>query len=49
MWREDETVMELEDYAAKLFKKEAGLLVTSGTQGNLVAELTHLELSLIHI
>lgn len=43
VWREDETVQELESYAAELFGKEAGLLVTSGTQGNLVAELTHLQ------
>ncbi|MHA1687586.1 MAG: threonine aldolase family protein [Candidatus Heimdallarchaeaceae archaeon] len=43
VWREDETVQELESFAADLFGKEAGLLVTSGTQGNLVAELTHLK------
>ncbi len=39
--REDETVNTLEETAAKLLGKEAGLLVTSGTQGNLVSIMTH--------
>ena len=39
--REDPTVNALEERAAELFEKEAALLVTSGTQGNLCALLTH--------
>ena len=42
VWREDPTVQELEALAAKKLGKQAGLLVTSGTQGNLVSEMTHL-------
>jgi len=42
VWREDPTVIELEALAAKKLGKEAGLLVTSGTQGNLVSIMTHL-------
>ena len=42
VWGEDPTVIELEALAAKKLGKEAGLLVSSGTQGNLVAEMTHL-------
>jgi|UniRef100_A0A7V3RHS8 threonine aldolase len=38
---EDPTVNRLEQIAAEIVGKEAGLLVTSGTQGNLVAILTH--------
>ena len=38
---EDPTVNELEALAASMFGKEAGLLVTSGTQGNLVSLLAH--------
>jgi threonine aldolase len=38
---EDPTVNELETRAASLAGKEAGLLVASGTMGNLVAILTH--------
>jgi threonine aldolase len=38
---EDPTVNELEALAAAKVGKEAGLLVTSGTQGNLVAVLGH--------
>lgn len=38
---EDPTVKELEDLAAKKMGKEAALLVTSGTQGNLVSILSH--------
>jgi len=37
--REDPTVNELEAVAAELLGKEAGLLVTSGTQGNIVSLL----------
>lgn len=37
---EDPTVNELEEKAAKLIGKEAALLVTSGTQGNLVSVLS---------
>ncbi|MFX0041582.1 MAG: threonine aldolase family protein [Candidatus Hodarchaeota archaeon] len=38
--REDPTVNELEDISAKIVGKEAALLVTSGTQGNLVSLLS---------
>ena len=38
---EDPTVRALEDRAASLLEKEAGLFVASGTMGNLVALLTH--------
>jgi len=38
--REDPTVNELEDKAAKLIGKESALFVTSGTQGNLVSFLS---------
>lgn len=38
---EDPTVLELERRAAQKVGKEAALYVTSGTQGNLVAVLTH--------
>lgn len=37
---EDPTVNELEDKAAKVIGKEAALLVTSGTQGNLISLLS---------
>ncbi|MFW9874193.1 MAG: threonine aldolase family protein [Candidatus Thorarchaeota archaeon] len=37
---EDPTVNDLEDKAAKIIGKEAALLVTSGTQGNLVSLLS---------
>jgi threonine aldolase len=39
---DDPTVIELEERAAGLLGKEAGLFVTSGTQGNLVSQLGHL-------
>ncbi|MFX0090978.1 MAG: low-specificity L-threonine aldolase [Candidatus Hodarchaeota archaeon] len=39
--RDDPTVHELEELAARIFGKEAGLLVPSGTQGNLVSLLSH--------
>ncbi len=42
VYREDPTVIELEELAAKILGKEAALLVTSGTQGNLVSLMTHL-------
>lgn len=38
---EDPTVNELQDLAAEMFGAEAALLVTSGTQGNLVSMLAH--------
>lgn len=38
---EDPTVNELERVAAEIFGKEAGLFVTSGTQGNAVSVLSH--------
>ncbi|MFW9794763.1 MAG: threonine aldolase family protein [Candidatus Thorarchaeota archaeon] len=37
---EDEVVNELQEKAAKILGKEAALLVTSGTQGNLISLLT---------
>ena len=39
---DDPTVIELEERAAALLGKEAGLFVASGTMGNLVAQLAHL-------
>jgi len=41
VYRDDPTVNELEARAAQLLGKEAGLFVTSGTQGNLVSLLSH--------
>ena len=38
---EDPTVNQLEELAAKIMGKEAGLLVPSGTMGNLVSILSH--------
>ncbi len=38
---EDPTVNELEKKAAKIMGKESGLLVPSGTMGNLVSILVH--------
>ncbi|MCU0511404.1 MAG: low-specificity L-threonine aldolase [Anaerolineae bacterium] len=43
VYGEDPTVNQLEHEAAALFGKEAGLFVTSGTQGNLAALLAHCE------
>ena len=40
VWEEDPTVKRLEAIAADRLGKEAGLLVTSGTQGNLVSVLS---------
>jgi threonine aldolase len=42
VWEEDPTAIELEALAAKILGKEAGLFLSSGTQGNLVANMTHL-------
>src|SRR3989304_2780467 len=39
---DDPTVRALEERAAELLGKEAGVFVTSGTQGNLVAQMAHL-------
>jgi threonine aldolase len=41
VWREDPTVNELEERAAELLGKEAGLFVSSGTMGNLVSLMAH--------
>ena len=41
VYGEDPLINELEPCAAELVGMEAGLFVTSGTQGNLVALLTH--------
>jgi len=41
VYGEDPTVNELEQYAAKLLGKQAALFVSSGTQGNLLALLSH--------
>jgi threonine aldolase len=41
VWEEDPTVKRLEAMAAERMGKEAGLFVTSGTQGNLVAVCAH--------
>lgn len=41
VYGEDPTVNELESYTAQLLGKQAGLFVTSGTQSNLLALLTH--------
>ena len=41
VYREDPTVNRLESIAAEILGKEAALLVTSGTQGNQAAVLTH--------
>lgn len=38
---EDPTVKELEELAAKMTGKEAGLFVTSGTQGNQISAMVH--------
>lgn len=41
VYGEDPTVLLLEEKAAEILGKEAALLVTSGTQGNQIAVLTH--------
>ena len=41
VYREDPTVVRLEELGAKMLGKEAGLFVCSGTMGNQVAIMTH--------
>lgn len=41
VYREDPSIRKLEELAAEMTGKEAGLFVTSGTMGNQVAILTH--------
>ena len=41
VFNEDPTVNRLQDLAAEMLGKEAGLFVSSGTMGNLCALLTH--------
>src|SRR4051812_31202110 len=41
VWREDPTVNALEERAAELLGKEAGLFVSTGTMGNLVSLVAH--------
>ena len=41
VYRDDMTVLELEEYAAKLVRKEAAMFVPSGTMGNQVSIMTH--------
>lgn len=41
VYREDKTVIELEEYAAEKVGKEAAIFVTSGTMGNQLALLSH--------
>ncbi len=41
VYGEDPTVIQLENEAAEMLGKEAGLFVSSGNQGNLVSVLTH--------
>ena len=41
VYEEDPTINQLEELAAEKLGKEAGLIVASGTMGNLVAILTH--------
>lgn len=43
VYREDPTVNALEKRAAEILGKEAALLVTSGTQGNQIAVLAHMQ------
>lgn len=40
VFAEDPSINELEQEAARIFRKDAGLFVTSGTQGNVLALLT---------
>lgn len=42
VYKEDPTVIRLEEMAARKLGKERALLVTSGTQGNLVCAVSHL-------
>ncbi|CAI5449130.1 unnamed protein product [Caenorhabditis angaria] len=41
VYKEDQTTINLENRCAKLFGKEAGLFVVSGTMGNLLAVMAH--------
>ena len=41
VYREDPTVLKLENEVAQLLGKEAGLFVPTGTQGNLICVMTH--------
>jgi threonine aldolase len=41
VWGDDPTVIELEEYSAKLFNKEAACFLSSGTQGNLISVMVH--------
>src|SRR4029078_10904376 len=41
VWGEDPTVNALEERAAELLGKEAGLFVSTGTMGNLVSLMAH--------
>lgn len=41
VYKEDPTINKLEELAAEVLGKEAALFVTSGTQGNQIAVLTH--------
>jgi threonine aldolase len=41
VYGDDPTVIQLQEDAAELFGKEAGLFVSSGTQGNLIAMMVH--------
>lgn len=41
VYREDKTVIQLEEYAAEKVGKEAAIFVTSGTMGNQLALLSH--------
>ncbi|GAE25629.1 low-specificity L-threonine aldolase [Halalkalibacter wakoensis JCM 9140] len=41
VYKEDSTVNKLEELAADILGKEKALFVTSGTQGNQIAVLTH--------
>src|SRR5438132_5371557 len=41
VFAEDPTVNRLQEMAAAMLGKEAALLVSSGTQGNLIAQLSH--------
>ncbi|MEO7118772.1 MAG: GntG family PLP-dependent aldolase [Candidatus Limnocylindrales bacterium] len=41
VWGDDPTVNALEERSAELLGKEAGLFVTSGSMGNLVAQMAH--------
>jgi threonine aldolase len=43
VFREDPTINKLQEISAELMAKEAALLVSSGTMGNLVCVLTHCE------